>query len=141
MGKRSNLRLVRSKKPAPAEEAALAEANRRADVIRMAVVLAARDHSGDGEIHPAPKGLLDAFIGWLTTLDRLCPDSVENIAVALISGWTVLRSAGNSTSLLQLTRDVAVMLGEAEKAGGVPPMKSSAEPVALIVTMRLAGAG
>lgn len=127
-----------------AEEAALAEAKRRMGAVvsglrveEVARVLAARDHSGDGPLRPAPQSLVDAFRGWLLTIDRFCPGTVDDIAAALIAGRTVLVEAGKPASLLRLTRDVAAMLAEAERAGGVPAMKSCAEPVALIVTMRL----
>lgn len=144
---RGRLLLVRAPEQFAAEEQALAEAKQRIHAAcsnlragEVARTLAARDHSGDGPIRPAPQVLVDVFRGWLTTIDRLCPGSVDDIAAALVAGREVLKRAGESASLLQLTRDVATMLAEAEKAGGVPRMESCAEPVALVVTMRLARA-
>jgi hypothetical protein len=84
-----------------------------------------------------PQEILMRFEQAFTKLERRCPDEPARIGDFLYSGYNSLTKAGKSVTLLELTESVATMLETAAGHGGIPKMKSCAEPVALMVTALL----
>lgn len=85
-----------------------------------------------------PLATVDSFRIRTESLERLCPDLPDHIGDMLVAGQHELKEGGKAVSLFRLTDDVVVMLTEAKKSGGIPAMKSCAEPIALMVSVRLA---
>ena len=81
-----------------------------------------------------PEDTLARFERAFARLQVHCPDSAERIGDFIVKGQGMPRDKGKRTSLLELTEAVVMMLDTAAQSGGIPKMKSWAEPVALLVT-------
>lgn len=92
-------------------------------------------HSGSTR---PPTITLKRFQKAFDILETHCPDKPSRIGDFLVAGQRKLSRSGNHTSLLELTEAVSTMLDSGARGGGIPEMRTGAEPVALMVTMLLA---